>query len=337
MAITAKELAKKLNISAAAVSMALNNKPGVSSETRLRIIEAATKYDYDFSKIRDKTENKSHWNTIYFLIFKRYGTVVADTPFFSELTHCIHEHCIRLNLDLQIKYVSDFENHKQLIRELSQNNCEGILLLGTEITESELSYYVHSSIPLVVLDTYFHSTNCNYVKINNMLGVHQATTELIRAFGNDIGYLSSSFPIVNYHERYTSFYHTVQEYGFSSKQVICHRLTPSLDGAYSDMCDILSRKEPLAKGYFADNDLIAYGAIKAFKEYGYEIPNDIRIIGFDDIPMCLYSTPTLSTIHVPIRGLAQSAITRLLELINHDCSYNSKIEINTTFIKRTSF
>lgn len=137
--------------------------------------------------------------------------------------------------------------------------------------------------------------------------------------------------------QYTSFFDTVREYGFLSQKIICHKLTPSLDGAYSDMCDILNKKELLAKGYFADNDLIAYGAIKALKEYGYNLPNDIRIIGFDDIPMCLYSTPALSTIHVNIRGLAQSAITRLLELINNGCSFFSKTEINTTFIKRSSF
>lgn len=87
MSITAKELAKKLNISAAAVSMALNNKPGVSSQTRMRVVEAATKYGYDFTKINDKAENKSNWSTVYFLIFKRYGTVVTviDTQFLNIL------------------------------------------------------------------------------------------------------------------------------------------------------------------------------------------------------------------------------------------------------------
>ena len=124
--------------------------------------------------------------------------------FFSELSQCIDEYCKNSNLHLQIKYVSDFENHSQLIKDLLVNNCKGILLLGTEMTESELAYYANSNIPLVVLDTYNNSINCNFVKINNQQGVQQATTELIRAFGNDIGYLSSSFPIVNYQERYTS-------------------------------------------------------------------------------------------------------------------------------------
>lgn len=337
MAITAKELAQKLNISAAAVSMALNNKPGVSAETRMKVFDTANKYGYDFSKISDKTEQLQNLGTVYLLIFKRYGTVVSDTQFFSELTQSIDESCKVAKLHLQIKYVSDLDNHEQLIKELLLVKCKGILLLGTEISETELSRFANPQIPMVVLDTYYNSINCNYVKINNHQGVQLATTELLRIFSNNIGYLSSSFPIVNYKERHNSFYETIREYGFSAKQIICHKLTPSLDGAYSDMCDILQQKESVAKGYFADNDLIAYGAIKAFQEYGYRIPEDIRIIGFDDIPMCKYSTPTLSTIHVNIRALSKASITRLLELINHDNSFCSKTEINTTLIKRNSF
>ncbi|MFQ7574684.1 MAG: LacI family DNA-binding transcriptional regulator [Lachnospira sp.] len=337
MTISAKELAKILNISAAAVSMALNNKPGVSTNTRKKVFEAAAKYGYDFTKINDKHEALNDCGIIYLLIFKRYGTVVTDTQFFSELTQCIDEYCKTANLHLQIKYISASDNPNLLLKDFLSFNCKGILLLGTEISDIELSNFVNLKIPLVVLDTYYDSVECNYVKINNQQGINLAITELAYTFGSNIGYLSSAFDIVNYRERHESFYKTVREYGFSPKQILCHKLTPSLDGAYSDMSEILNNKEALARAYFADNDLIAYGAIMAFKEHGYHIPDDICIIGFDDIPMCKYTTPTLSTIHVNIRALAKSSITRLLEIINENSTYCSKIEISTSFIKRNSF
>ncbi len=337
MSITAKELAKILNISAAAVSMALNNKPGVSHETRLRIFEAAQKYGYDFGKITEKSDYAKAHRTICFLIFKRYGAVVSDTQFFSELTQSIDEYCKNSNLFLQIKYVYDSDNFNDTINDLKANNCKGIILLGTEILEGELRHFAKSAIPMVVLDTYYASTDCNYVKINNCQGVHLAVTELVRKYENNIGYLSSAYHIENYAERADSFFNTIKTYGFSQKQIRQHKLTPSLDGAYSDMCDILAQKEPVAKAYFADNDLIAYGAIKAFQEFGYRIPEDIEIIGFDDIPMCRYSTPSLSTIHVNIRALAKTAIMRLLEITDGDNSFCTKTEINTQLIRRNSF
>ena len=79
MGITAKELARKLNLSAAAVSMALNHKPGVSTATRQLVLDAAEKYGYDFSRIAEKHTTSG---AIYFVIYKKHGTVVADTPFF---------------------------------------------------------------------------------------------------------------------------------------------------------------------------------------------------------------------------------------------------------------
>ena len=88
--ITAKELAKQLNLSEAAVSMALNGKVGVSEKTRARVLAAAEEQGYDFSRIKERQFEREHpEGNILFLIFKKHGAVVADTPFFSELTQGI--------------------------------------------------------------------------------------------------------------------------------------------------------------------------------------------------------------------------------------------------------
>ena len=83
MGITAKELAKKLNLSEAAVSMALNGKPGVSTKTRKTVIEAAEQLGYDFTRISGRTKTTG---PITFALYRRHGAIVADTPFFSELS-----------------------------------------------------------------------------------------------------------------------------------------------------------------------------------------------------------------------------------------------------------
>ncbi|MCD7892786.1 MAG: LacI family DNA-binding transcriptional regulator [Erysipelotrichaceae bacterium] len=95
MSITAKELAKKLNLSAAAVSMALNNKPGVSTKTRLKVRAAAEKYGYDFSKINEKSYENA---TIHFVIYKKYGSVITiDNHFFTEVMEGISASCKKIN------------------------------------------------------------------------------------------------------------------------------------------------------------------------------------------------------------------------------------------------
>lgn len=94
MGITAKELARKLNLSAAAVSMALNHKPGVSTATRQLVLDAAENMDMIFPDRGKHTTS----GAIYFVIYKKHGTVVADTPFFSQVSEGISQGCKRMTI-----------------------------------------------------------------------------------------------------------------------------------------------------------------------------------------------------------------------------------------------
>lgn len=94
------------------------------------------------------------------------------------------------------------------------------------------------------------------------------------------------------------------------------RLTPSLDGAYRDMLEILEQGTVPSSGYFADNDNIAADAMKALIEKGYRVPEDVSIIGFDNMPFCTYVEPPLSTVDVPKTYLGQVAVERLIQIIS---------------------
>ena len=87
MSITAKELAKQLNLSEAAISMALNNKPGVSTFTRKRVLEAAASAGYDFSRISNTNEAPASNGTLYFVIYRKNGAVVPNSPVYTHTEH----------------------------------------------------------------------------------------------------------------------------------------------------------------------------------------------------------------------------------------------------------
>ena len=90
----------------------------------------------------------------------------------------------------------------------------------------------------------------------------------------------------------------MQMAGFAASKAIVHQLSPYMDGAHAEMLAILDNNEPIADSYFADNDLIAAGAMKAFKERGYRIPEDVAIVGFDNVPMCTSSQAEQRTITI---------------------------------------
>lgn len=334
MSITAKELAKMLNLSQAAVSMAINHKPGVSTATRKLVLETADKYGYDFTRLAGKHNMKGR---IYFIIYKKHGAVVGDTCFFSELSDGVALGCKKTNYKMQISYIHEGEgNVGAQLKEIQYTDCAGMVVLGTEMAPENLKSFLKLPIPFVLLDTYFETATCNCILINNMQGAYLAASHLIKKTKKQPGYLHSAYPIGNFSERNSGFFKAIRAHGMSSSNSIIHQLTPSVDGAYADMKEILKNKETLAPCYFADNDLIAIGAMKALKEAGYRIPDDIAIVGFDNIETCKIVEPNLSTIHVPKMYMGEMAVERLVTLIRNPKASSVKIEIGTTLIERKS-
>ncbi len=332
--MTAKELAKLLQLSEAAVSMALNNKPGVSTSTRQRVLDAAKCNGYDFSRLKESSEPKTELGLLSLLIYRKHGAIISDTPFFSQLTEGIEKGCRHAHYSLSIHYLYEDGNIKKQLTKLPYSS--GILLLATEMKLTDFEPFHSLSAPLVVLDTWYESLSYDSILINNFQGAYQATNYLIRKTMSQAGYLRSSYPIGNFDERADGFYKAIRENGMSTSRCHVLNLTPSMDGAYQDMLELLKNGEKPARAYFADNDLIAAGTMKALKEHGYHIPNDVALIGFDDMPLCTYIEPALTTVHVPKQYMGQLAVDRLLQIMKAPQHHPVKIEIGTRIISRKS-
>ena len=334
VSITAKELAQELGLSPAAVSMALNGKPGVSDETRRRVLDAAAERGYDMTRITGRQKAKKE---IYFLVYKKHGVVVTDTAFFSELFEGIGDGCREAGYRLTIRYLyDDGDTMERQLQELRMSDCSGMILLGTELTQERYASFTGLRMPVVLLDTYYPGTTADYVLINNMQGAYLATDYLIKRTRQQPGYLRSSYPIGNFNERANGFYDAIRAAGMSSSRSIVHRLSPSVEGAFSDMMALLEAGEETAACYFADNDLIAVGAMRALRAKGYRIPEDISIVGFDNIPYANVVEPPLTTIHVPKQEMGRTAVRRLTEILERGESLPMKIEVATRLIKRRS-
>lgn len=333
MSITAKEIARIMNVSEAAISMALNDKPGVSKTLKKRIIAVAEEYGYDFSRLAQK---QNATGKIAFISYKKHGAVVDETPFFEKLIEGISEGCKNANYSLNTYFLNDSDDIAAELKKIRYDNCVGFLILGTEMTKFDLLPFLEPNIPVVVMDTYFDEINADYITINNIQGAYTATKYLIQHYHVQPGYLHSSYPIVNFTERMDGFMNAIRHCGMSPSKCVIHSLSPSIDGAYSDMKALLASGEDHATVYFADNDLIAIGAMKAFTEAGYSIPKDIAIIGFDNISLCTQTATKLASINVPKQYYGKYATERLFEKLKNPVSQSIKIEIATELVLRNS-
>ena len=109
-----------------------------------------------------------------------------------------------------------------------------------------------------------------------------------------------------------------------------------MDSAYQDMMAYLRTSPRLPTAYIADNDMIALGAMKALEEHSIRIPEDVSIIGFDDLPYSEICSPRLSSIRVPKQEMGKMAIERLIDIINNGDAIKTKTEVSTEFIVRDS-
>lgn len=332
MSITAKEIAKALGLSPSAVSLALNNKPGVSDETRNIVLEYAEKHGYVFKQL-DTPQKRN----ILFIMYQEYSVALNYHHISMSMLEGISEVCQKYHCILSSETVnSSEESINNCIENIRLNPVDGILILGTSISKETVNRFLTLKIPLVLLDSSLDYVECSQVCINNAQGSYRATDYLIHKRHSHPGYLCSNIRLHNFEERRLGFKEALHDHGLSYSKSIIHELSPSIDGAYSDFMEILEQKQELADCYFADNDLIAIGVIKALLEKGYKVPEDVGVIGFDNIDTNHIFQLSLSSIAFSRKYLGQLAIHQLLHHITNPKQPHIKISIDTRLVKGAS-
>ncbi len=329
--MTSKELAKLLGVSPATVSMALNGKPGVNEETRRLVLDAAKT-----NHVSARALSASSVRTVCLILFRRKETLLSFSTFTNEVVAGVSETCREAGFELTTKQVFGMDALIAALTELSRSDTAGVILFGTDLIREDFPLLPKTAIPLVLLDNHAYSHPVDCVKIDNTSSAFAAVNFLIRRRKAQPGYLRSSFPLVNFTERQTGYEHALVYNGMSVNSAVVHDLLPSIEGAYADMTALLKSGVTPLPCYFADNDLIAIGAMQAIRGFGLRIPEDVAVIGFDDLGMSASTDPPLTTMHVPKYHFGAAAVKRLLTLIRDNSLFPIKIEMTANLVVRGS-
>jgi DNA-binding LacI/PurR family transcriptional regulator len=325
--VTLRSLAEELGVSTATISMVLNNKPGISDETRQRVLEHVKASGY---KIRQyNTSAKRTKENTGLIIFKKHGKVVGDTPFFSRLIESIEHQADTEGYRISIKYM----NSNSPLNDFD-SGLQGLLVLATEMTDSDIYPFMKLSIPLVALDNGFHNLPLNTVSIDNIGGTGSATRHLIKCGHKKVGYMKSSVPIRNFEERYFAYTQALNDAGLEPTDVI--ELEPNMEGSYRNMMQWLSENNLRSTAFVGDNDFIVLGAIRALRENNIRLGRDISVVGFDDLPFARINEPTLTTVRVYNDIMGKSAFRRLTEVIQKPDAPYIHTQIGTSLKIRNS-
>lgn len=334
--VTARDVAKAAGVSPATVSLVFRGKPGVGRETRDRVIACAKNLGYEYLA-RDPERPST---TLLLVVFKRTGQVVGETPFFDELIGGVSDATYRMGFHrLTVTYFYATQDAHEQMDALRQARCAGIILLATEAKTVDIAQFERLGVPIVLLDSWFPGKKLDSVVIDNMLGGYDAVRHLVARGHRDIGYLHCGVPIRNFIERQSGFVQAMREVlpGGMEKAPDIVRVGSTVEEAYQDMKAYLTTNPRLCSAYFADNDIVAAGCMRALEEHGASMPDEVSIIGFDDTTHCLNVSPTLSTMAVPKRAMGELAVKRLTSLIRGETNgEGARISVFPTVVERES-
>lgn len=330
MGLTLKHIAVEANVSIKTVSRVINSDPNVKLETRKRVQELIDKRGYEPNLIA-RSLKKRKTNTV--------GFIVPDigNPSFAEIVKGCYE-----VFDKKGYYVflSSSENSPEkevnIIKDLLSMLIEGIILIPATTVKRDIAFFTSMKCPIVILDREIDGLNKDKVVLSNKKGAYDATKLLIDNGNEKIVILGGLKEAKTAQKRFEGYKEAMDEKGiFDEKYVFWGDF--SIDSGYKMMNEAICDLGKEIEAVFACNDFIALGAINSIKKNGLKIPEDISIIGFDDMFFSAYLNPPLSTVHIPFNDEGTIAAKLLLKKMGNPLSLEvERIIVDTDIIVRES-
>jgi Transcriptional regulators len=298
--ITIRDVARQACVSVATVSRVLNNSALVSPETRETVMKAVAALGY---------RPNANAQALATQVSDTIGVIVMDVsdPFFGALVKAVDTIAQQ-----QQKYVlignsyHEAEKERNAIEVLIRQRCSALIVHSKALSDGELSDFMAHIPGMVIINRTVPGYAHRCVGLDNVSGAVMATRTLLNHGHQRIGYLASSHQIEDEHLRREGWRRALQEQGIVAPESWIGTGTPDMQGGEAAMVELLGRNPGLT-AVFSYNDNMAAGALTALKDNGIAVPQQVSVIGFDDIPLARYTDPQLTTIRYPIVSMAKLA------------------------------
>jgi DNA-binding LacI/PurR family transcriptional regulator len=250
------------------------------------------------------------------IIVPQIRRAFADV-YFGEIVSGIYDRASKLGYKIMLEVASSkFIESKVYLQLYEQKFVDGILMIGANANHSFLSEMVDSSCPLLMVNSYSREWDANYVVSNYRYGAWQAAQHLMQLGHRRIGFIAGGVGAIQTSQDVCEAFHEVlREWGIvQDPQLMVDGLLTEEGGMKA--AEQVLRCDPSVTALFALNDKMALGAIKKLNELGLQVPRDVAVVGFDDIPLASYSVPSLTTVHQPLYEIGKLSCERLIELIH---------------------
>jgi LacI family transcriptional regulator len=306
--VTLADVAAAVGLSPAAVSLALRGKPGVSDAARKRVVEASRSLGYR------PTSTVSHRHqgplTVTLVIRALHGDSPGANRFYGPVLGGVEERCRRLHIRLMLAImpVDEYNHPVEIPHAVTDRFSDGLIVVGAHFAGAACQL-LQGAQPAVLVDAYAESGVFDAVETDNIFGARTAVGYLLDRGHRDIAILGTgpeAFPSIL--QRRRGYEQAMAEAGLPAHYVDAHYYEH--DAAAAAANDYL-RANPKVTAIFCANDMVACTFIQAARAAGISVPDQVSVVGFDDIDMARFISPTLTTMAVDKAGMGRLAVTLL--------------------------
>ncbi|RLQ96625.1 LacI family DNA-binding transcriptional regulator [Falsibacillus albus] len=320
---TLKDVAKHAGVSVSTASYSINGNPLVAVDTRKKVMDAAKEIGY---RPNGPAKNLKEQKTKIIGLFLSGFT----GPFFNDMMEGIQDVVMEKGYELVVS--SSVDRHRMLV----ERYVDGAIVLNYHM-EDELLYSLASEkLPIVVLDRELNHSNIQNVLLPNNEGARKAAEYLIESGHKRLGFIAGSEESYDGEQRLSGFREELLKGKIPFQIEDLLRADFTEESGYQAMKIRMEKdKSGIPTAFLCANDEMAMGAIRAIQEYGLNVPEDISIIGFDDINVAQYFTPSLTTMRIPRKEWGINAAHTLFDMIERKPD-NELASIKVDFMKRNS-
>ena len=328
---TMKDIAKLAGVSTSTVSHVINKTRFVSEEISERVNNAAKELNYYAPSALARSLKVNRTKTIGMLV------TTSTNPFFGEVVKGVERSCYQKGYSLILcNTEGDNERMRQSINTLLQKRVDGLILMCSSLEGERIDVFErYPDIPVVVMDWGPMLFTSDKIQDNSLRGGYLAAKYLIDCGHTEIGCITG--PLIKHQAqmRYEGYKRAMNEAGleFNANWIIESDF--ECEGGYQAFKK-MAQRGALPSSIFVSNDMMAMGVINAANELGIKVPDDLSIIGYDDIHIAKFMSPSLTTIHQPKYRLGQAAVETLVRKLDEKSTEAQVVQLEPTLVERKS-
>ncbi|EGQ8324687.1 LacI family DNA-binding transcriptional regulator [Vibrio cholerae] len=327
---TMKDIARLAGVSTSTVSHVINKSRFVSDEIAERVNNAAQQLNYAPSALA-RSLKMNRTKTIGMLV------TTSTNPFFGEVVKGVERSCYHQGYNLILcNTEGDNQRMKASINTLLQKRVDGLLLMCSTLEGERLDVFDrYPDIPIVVMDWGPILFASDKIQDNSLQGGYMAAKHLIECGHKEIGCITG--PLIRHQAqmRYEGYKRALAEAGIAMNPDWIVESDFECEGGYQAF-EKLYQRGKLPSALFVSNDMMAMGVIQAASQRGLRVPDDLSLIGYDDVHIAKFMTPALTTIHQPKYRLGKAAIDTLLYRLENPDTTAQVVQLEPTLVVRSS-